>query len=180
MLDYIIILITLGIGIWGWLKKESTSQLYVWMAIIIIVALSVLQVRSVKEGKHEISQLQPRALSSSKISKLTPAAPEFCKVTKSILVTAANGNHEAQSYAMEFVKLFKTSGCESDLSLPIPGLRPDVTGIHIGVRNRRNIPEGASSLSRILSNAGIQCNISQMSESFFPQASFILIVGAKP
>lgn len=180
MLDYIIILITLGVGIWGWLKKEPTSQLYVWIAIIILIALSVLQVCSVKEGKHEISQLQPRALSSKEISKLTPAVQEFCKAKKSIIITAANGNQEAQSYAMELVKLFKMSGCESDLSLPIPGLKPDVTGIHIGVRNKRNIPEGATSLSKILSNASIQCNISQMSESFFPQASYIVIVGAKP
>ncbi len=142
--------------------------------------LSVLQVSSVKEGKKEISELQPRHLSSSAINKLTPAVREYCKVIKSILVTAANGNQEAQSYAMELVTLFKASGCESDLKLPIPGLRPDVVGIHIGVRNRRNIPEGAVSLSQILSNAGIQCNISQMSEDFFPKASFILIVGAKP
>ena len=65
MLDYIIILITLGIGIWGWLKKEKTSQLYVWLAIIILIVLSVLQVFSVKEGQKEISELQPRQLSSS-------------------------------------------------------------------------------------------------------------------
>lgn len=145
-----------------------------------LIVLSVLQVCSVQERKNEISELQPRKLSSSTINKLTPAAQKFCKVMKKVLVTAANSNQEAQSYSMELVKLFKASGCESDLSLPIPGLRPDVIGIHIGVRNRRNIPEGAVSLSKILSNAGIQCNISQMSEDFFPEAPFVLVVGAKP
>jgi hypothetical protein len=111
------------------------------------------------EQDKKISELQPRKLSS--------------------LVTAANGNQEAQSYAMEFVKVFKASGCESDLSLPIPGLRPDVIGIHIGVRNLQNIPEGALTLSKILSDAGIQFTVSQMTQDFLPEVPFVLVVGAK-
>jgi len=101
-------------------------------------------------------------------------------VIKQILVTAANGNQEAQSFAMQFVNVFKHAGCESDLSLPIPGLRPDVIGIHIGVRDSKNIPEGALALSRILSNAGIPFTVSQMTQDFLPEAPFVLVVGAKP
>jgi len=112
------------------------------------------------EQDKKILELQPRKLSSNTIKKLTPAAHEFCQVIKKVLVTAANGNQEAQSYAMEFVKAFKASGCESDLSLPIPGLRPDVIGIHIGVRNLQNIPESALTLSKILSDASIQFTVS--------------------
>ena len=150
MLDYIIILISLGIGIWGWLKKEKTSKLYVLLPIIILIGLSFLQVFSVYQGEKEISSLQPRKLADSKINKLSQEAQKNCQAIKSILVTAANGNQEAQNYAMDFVKVFKSCGCGSDLSLPIPGLRPDVVGIHVGVRNSRNIPEGAVLLSKML------------------------------
>ena len=66
-----------------------------------------------------------------------------------VLVTAANGNQEAQGYAMQFVKMFKAAGCESDLNLPIPGLRPDVTSVHIGIRDSKNIPEGALALVQL-------------------------------
>lgn len=132
----------------------------------------------------------PRSLSPEQQKSLLGdlrAALEGGIATKHILinklvVTAANGNQEAQSFAMQFVKIFKAAGFESELNLPIPGLRPDVIGIHIGIKGSQNIPESALALAKILANAGIQSTISQMEPHFsssFPEAQFVLAVGAK-
>jgi hypothetical protein len=100
-------------------------------------------------------------------------------VIQRIIVTAANGNQEAQKYAMEFVNLFKKLGCESDLSLPIPGLRPNIVGMHIGIRDLKNIPEDASILSKALSKAGIKFTISKIEDNFLPDASILFVIGSK-
>ena len=96
-----------------------------------------------------------------------------------VVVTAATGNQEAQNYAMQFVKTFRAVGFESDLSLPIPGLRPDIIGIHLGVRDPTNIPASVLVLSGVLQKAGIQFTISPIEPDFFPGADFVFVVGAK-
>lgn len=157
-----------------------------------ITATAIGQAKQDTEtARGELAELArktaPRSLSSEQqkllldnLSGGMEAGKKNNFVIGKIIVTAANGNQEAQNYAMQFVKIFKASGCESDLSLPIPGLRPDIIGIHIGVRNLQNIPDGALILSKVLSNAGIEFTISKIEGDFLPEALFSLVVGAKP
>jgi hypothetical protein len=132
------------------------------------------------EARLKLEQLQPRQLSSDEIDRLTETARKNCSQIKTVPVTAANGNQEAQNFSLSFVKIFKESGCLSDLALPIPGLRPDIVGIHIGVRDMSNIPAPAQSLAEVLQAGGIAFTIGAMAADFFPNEPFVLIVGAKP
>ncbi len=65
------------------------------------------------------------------------------------------------------------------MSLPIPGLTPDVIGIHIGVRDPRNVPSEAIELSKILTEIGVEYSVSPIKPDFFPGVSFVLVIGAK-
>src|SRR6516165_871541 len=88
----------------------------------------------------EIQSLKSRSL-VSQAAKMIAVARQLCLQIKRVPVTAANGNQEAQAYALEFVNVFRNAPpCASDLALPIPGLRPDVQGIKVGVRDIVNIP----------------------------------------
>jgi hypothetical protein len=127
----------------------------------------------------KIAPLPPRNLIPLEISKLEAAARDLCPIRPRIGVTAANGNQEAQAYASEFVRIFNGAQCDSDLDLPIPGLRPDVIGLHIAVRDVQHIPTGAEALAQILSAGGIKFDIGYMEPNFFPEAQFVLVVGAK-
>jgi hypothetical protein len=127
----------------------------------------------------KLAPLQPRNLAPLEISKLEAAARDVCPIRPRIWVTAANGNQEAQAYASEFVRIFNVARCDSDLGLPIPGLRPDVVGLHIGVRDVQHIPSEAGALAQILSAGGIKFDIDYMEPNFFPEAQFVLVVGAK-
>lgn len=128
----------------------------------------------------QIAPLQPRNLTPLEISQLEAAARNVCPIRPRVGVTAANGSQEAQAYASEFVRIFKGATCDSDLDLPIPGLRPDVIGLHIGVRDVQHIPSGADAVAQILSAGGIKFDIGYMEPGFFPEAQFVLVVGAKP
>lgn len=140
--------------------------------------------RQQQEATAKLSNIEQnvrgRHLSSEQSSALTTLARKACSSLAMVPVTADNSNHEAQVYADEFVKALKGAGCKADLALPIPGLRPDVIGIHIGVRDPRNVSPGAIELSKMLSSVGIQFSITPIKPDFFPEASFVLVVGAKP
>lgn len=192
------------LGALGYLEKILKLNLSVKTLVILLIIFALFSGLSLYRQhllSNHIAQVQtklsdleqktaPRSLSPEQVKTLLDAlkspeevgkAPNYM-VIKNVVVTAANGNQEAQSYAMQFVKMFKAAGCESDLNLSIPGLRPDVIGVHIGIRGSQNIPEGAPALARILANAGIQSTISQMEPDFansFPEAPFVLVVGAK-
>jgi hypothetical protein len=139
--------------------------------------------REQQEAREKLSKLEQnvkgRHLTAEQSASLTAMAKHACHSFPMVNVTAANSNHEAQLYATEFVKALKGAGCAADLALPIPGLTPDVVGIHIGVRDPKNIATGANELSKILSGIGINFSISPIKPDFFPEASFVLIVGAK-
>jgi hypothetical protein len=60
----------------------------------------------------------------------------------------------AEALAHDFVEVFKSAGCASDLVLPIPGLTPDVQGGRIGVRNSTNLSAEVSLLEKILQAGG--------------------------
>ena len=66
------------------------------------------------------------------------------------------------------------------LLLPIPGLKPDVQGIYVGVRSMTSIPEEVSLIAQILSAGGIQYRVNPVTPEFFPDEPFVLIIGAKP
>jgi hypothetical protein len=102
-------------------------------------------------------------------------------------VTAADGNYEAQRYAMDFVKALRAAGCTADLSLPIPGMLPDVEGIRIGVhmplpfaKSIDQLPENVQKLHAILDVAHITHTVSPLTPDFFSGKEFVLCIGAKP
>ena len=86
---------------------------------------------------------------------------------------------ELNGYALDFVNALKGGGCKSDLSLPIPGLTPDVTGVLIGVRNMNSIDPLAQALKRVLSDAGVRASTAPMKPDFFPDEKFVLVFAAR-
>jgi len=122
--------------------------------------------------------MKGRRLSFDQSAKLIAMASEACHVLSMVNVTAANSNQEAQMYATDFVKAFKAAGCTTDLLLPIPGLRPDVIGVHIGVTDITNVPPAAIELSKMLSVIGIKFMISPMEPGFI-HSPVALVIGAK-
>ena len=95
--------------------------------------------REQQEAREKLSKIEQnvkgRHLTSEQSAALAAMARQVCHSLPTVNVTAANSNHEAQVYGTEFVKALKGGGCVADLALPIPGLTPDVVGIHIGVRD---------------------------------------------
>ena len=81
---------------------------------------------------------------------------------------------------MCFVTIFKDAGCTSDLMLPIPGLKPDVQGVRIGVRSAASIPDEVAMIGQILVAGGILYDVNPLTPEFFPDEQFVLIIGAKP
>lgn len=90
----------------------------------------------------------------------------------------SNTSQEAKIFAMEFVNALKSGGANADLALPIPELRPNVVGIHLGVRDKSNLSPVASAVANILTDAKISFHVSQMEPTFFPDEQFVLVVGA--
>ena len=136
-----------------------------------------------REASEKLSKIEKnvkgRHLTSEQTTTLAAMAKQVCRSLPMINVTAANSNQEAQVYATEFVKALKAGGCVADLALPIPGLAPDVMGIHIGVRDIQNPAYGAVELSKMINSIGIKFFVSPIKPEFFPDASFVLVVGAK-
>ena len=132
------------------------------------------------EQDKRIRQLEPRHLSLEQAEKMTAVAKQTCPDLKRVLVTAANGNQEAQAYGSSFVNVFKAAGCVSDLALPIPGLKPDVQGVRIGVRNLADIPKEVQMVAQVLSSGGVAYQVNPLTPEFFAGEPFVLIVGAKP
>ncbi|MBZ5660722.1 MAG: hypothetical protein LAO08_09970 [Acidobacteriia bacterium] len=120
-----------------------------------------------------------RRLNQKQTVDLESSARSACSTLGLINVTASNGNQEAQRYALDFVNALKGGGCKADLSLPIPGLTPDVTGVGIGVRDMNNIDPIAQALKRILSDAKVQFYIAPMKPDFFRDEQTVLVIGAR-
>jgi flagellar biosynthesis component FlhA len=146
-----------------------------------------LQVESAQRDQQEAHEkllkveqsVKGRHLTFEQSSKLKKMVQQTGFKISLIKVTAANSNNESQVYATEFVEAFKGGGCESILALPIPGLTPDVRGIHIGVREPSNVSTGALELSKMLSGIGVEFRISPIKPDFFREDTFILIIGGK-
>jgi outer membrane murein-binding lipoprotein Lpp len=139
--------------------------------------------REQQEANEKLSKIEQnvrgRHLTSEQSATLAAMAKQVCRSFFMVNVTASNSNHEAQMYATEFVKALKAGGCVADLALPIPGLTPDVIGIHVGVRDTQKPASGAVELSKMLNRIGIKFLVSQIKPDFFPDVSFVLVVGAK-
>ena len=154
------------------LKREATLKSQVEVAQ-----------REQKEAYEKISNLEKnvkgRHLNLKQTGTLTTMARQVCHSLSKINVTAAGSNHEAQVYGTEIVKALKAGGCEADLALPIPGLTPDVVGVHIGVRDSQNLPSEAIELSKMLTEIGVKFSISPIKPDFFTSESFVLVIGAK-
>ena len=120
-----------------------------------------------------------RRLNQQQIIALEASARSVCSMLPPISVTASNGNQEAQRYALDFVTVLKDGGCKADLTLPIPGLTPDVTGVLVGVRDMNNIDPVAQALKQILSDGRIQFFVVPMKPGFFPDQQSVLVIGAR-
>jgi len=125
---------------------------------------------------HKVSD---RRLTPQQVHALQASARSVCTSFPAINVTASNGNQEAQRFAMDFVDAFKAVGCKADLALPIPGLRPDIAGVFVGVRDINSVDPRALALSKMLSDAGVRCSLAPVEADFFPGEHFVLVVGAK-
>ena len=136
-----------------------------------------------QEAREKLSKVEQdvkgRHLTAEQSATIAAMARQVCHSLSAVIVTAANSDHEAQVYGTEFVKALKGAGCAADLSLPIPGLTLDVIGIHIGVRDPRNVPSEAIELSKILTEIGVEYSVSPIKPDFFPEVSFVLVIGAK-
>jgi len=148
--------------------------------VLAAAAAKILELeKTSKMQGTQIESLQSRHLSAIEKSKLHDAAIKVCPFAPKISVTASNGNQEAQAYGMEFVEVFRNAGCPADLDLPIPGLTPEVRGVHIGVRDLNNPGNGAKALATILSNASIAFHAGLMKPDFFADSRFVLVIDAK-
>jgi hypothetical protein len=131
-------------------------------------------------NQASISCNPARRLTAKQIEDMKAAERAICPAMPHIDVTASNGNQEAQRYAMDFVNSLTDLGCHADLALPIPGLTPDVEGIHIAVRDLSHIDANAQKLGLILNAAQSKFTINPMKPDFFPNDQFVLVVGAAP
>jgi hypothetical protein len=129
------------------------------------------------EGNHQ------RHLTKEQTAGLVGAARGTCGKTL-INVVAANSNYEAQVYAADFVSAFKSAGCNADSPNTIPGLRPTIMGVSVAIRPwvatyqemKVNNPD-AFSLTTDLSAAGIKFIVGKSEPEFYPEASFVLVIG---
>lgn len=162
--------------------SELSSQVRREHEVELKMQVDVAQ-REQQEARDKLSKIEQtvkgRHLSSEQMAVLTVIARKSCHLLSIVNVTAANSNHEAQVYATDFVKALKAAGCKADLALPIPGLTPDVMGIHIGVRDTKSISSAAIELSKMLNTIGVQFGFSPIKPDFFPDSQFVLVIGAK-
>jgi hypothetical protein len=127
-----------------------------------------------------------RRLTVEEFKAIKNSATANCPTTETLSVTGDNSNHEALRYASDFVAALRAAGCHADLALPIPGLRPDVEGVHIGFRQQSTASTNIGQLSPevqqldlILTAANIKHGVSPMETNFFPSEATVLIVGAR-
>lgn len=142
-----------------------------------------LQISLEKERTERLQleeKVAPRNLSDTDRGTMQAQANRVCRRIGRVIVTAANSNNEAQRYGNQFIEILRRAGCVSDLALPIPGLAPEVLGIHILVRDRNNIPEQATLLASIFDAGHIPYQISPAARDFFPDEPWLLAIGGKP
>jgi hypothetical protein len=155
-----------------------------YAAFMVSARTSYLQAVALKHAEDTAAEARELAKSRRMLpeesSRMLVVARQLCSQLKRVPVTAANGNQEAQAYAIDFVEMFKNAGCASDLQLPIPGITADVQGVRIGVRSLTNIPAEVGLLDKIFLAGGIRYQINPLKSDFFPGEPFVLIIGAKP
>lgn len=152
-------------------------------ALMVSGRISDLQAVALRHAENEATEarelVRQRRLSFEQTARMLAVARRFCSEIKRIPVTAANGNQEAQAYALDFVKIFKDAGCTSDLELPIPGLTADVQGVRFGVRSLANTPVEVGLIGKILDAGEISYQVNPLTPEFFAGERFVLIIGAK-
>lgn len=86
--------------------------------------LQAVALKHAEKGAKEARELaRQRRLSSEETAKMLVVAHQFCSEIKRIPITAANGNQEAQAYALDFVNVFKDEGLYVRFGVTDP--RPD-------------------------------------------------------
>lgn len=142
---------------------------------LVLAKLDEIQ-KAVGDIQRSTSQ---RRLTPEQKQALAKALSPVCLSLPTINVTASNGNQEAQRYAVDFVDALRRGGCKSDLSLPIPSLTPDVTGVRLGVRDLNGVDSSVQALKRALSNIGVQAAAAPLTSDFFPDEKLVLVIGAR-
>lgn len=137
-------------------------------------AASVGQQGGITAGQINVDT--DRHLSLKQIANIG-AAKTACATMPFINVTASSD--EAKRYAYQIIGALHAAGCHADLVLPIPGLRPNIFGVHVGVRDLNKIDPSAAALGDILSNANVPFSFDALEPDFFPGVAFVLVVGAK-
>jgi hypothetical protein len=137
-------------------------------------AASVGQQGGVTAGQYNVDT--DRRLSPKQIADIG-AAKTACATMPFVNVTASSD--EAKRYAYQFIGALHAAGCHADLVLPIPGLRPNVFGVHVGVRDLNQIDPSATVLGGVLSNANVPFSFAALESDFFPGVAFVPVVGAK-
>jgi len=137
--------------------------------------------RDQKAAREELAKvekkLKGRHLTEEQAEQLTSMAQAVCDAIPFFNVTAAPSNHEAQLYGTEITKALKRGGCAREFAIPTPGLLPEVMGIHIGVLDTTNIPDGATVLSKLLDHIGIKHTFSNTDKTFLSGLPFLLAIG---
>jgi len=128
------------------------------------------------------SSIPDRHLRPEQRAAVAEAVKPDCATTlKHVNATAANSDREAQVYALDFVSALRSAGCAADLALPIPGLRPDISAVHIGIRksvaDESQIPVSAKTLASALKAAGVSYTFEKMEDDFFPDEQVVLVIG---
>ena len=120
-----------------------------------------------------------RRLSSDQMNFITSVLRAAGEKTVKLDVTAANGDGEAQRYAMDFVRSFRAAGFSSDLVLPIPGMRPEISGTFLSIRDEPVASPLLAKLREALEGANIDFKVVGMEQNFLPDHAFVLAIGAK-
>jgi hypothetical protein len=135
------------------------------------------------DANAKLAQIEKNVKGRHLTAAQSNAISEIAKTARhnltGVVVTAANSNNEAQVYATEFVAALKAGGCNADLALPIPGLRPEVAGVHVAVHDLSNIPPEATELITILSGANVEFSRAKSEPNFFPELPMVLVVGSQ-
>lgn len=137
-------------------------------------------------GTNVINQaMPPRRLTQQQMDTLEASARQFSGRLPTVYITALSGSQESQRFALDFVTALKRGGIQTDLSLPIPGLKPDVVGIRVVVRGTsfasiEEVPLEGRILAKIVDSTGLSFNINPMAEGAFGGESVVLAIGDRP
>jgi hypothetical protein len=162
----------------GWFTQAPTPPA---QPRVTINAPSINTINQSGGSNTIVNQAPPaRRLSSDQSEKFIAVAKGFCSPGVQVNATADNGNHEAKNYAQDFVSALRKASCKADLALPIPGLKSDIVGVHVGIRTRieAEVPQAAKGLMAALNAGGVSAGFGLLDDDFLSGEQFVLVIGS--